>query len=186
MKRLVPTLVLVLMAGFGLSACQEETKAAKPVPVAMTEDATGYYCHMVALEHAGPKAQIHLEGNPFPLWFPQVRDAIAFTLSPEEPKDYVAVYVSDMDKAESWQTPGKDNWVDAEKAWFVIGSRKTGGMGAAEVIPFGTENGAEAFVAEQGGNIVRLSEIPEVYVLGSVVSKDETGGDAMTMVEASK
>lgn len=186
MKRQVPALIIALVAGFGLSACQEETKAAKPTPVAMTEDATGYYCHMAALEHEGPKAQIHLEGNPFPLWFPQVRDAIAFTLSPEEPKDYVAVYVSDMDKAESWKNPGKDNWVDAEKAWFVIGSRKTGGMGAPEVIPFGSEEGAKAFVADEGGNIVRLSEIPASYVLGSVVSEEGSGHEAMTMVEASQ
>lgn len=186
MKRPVLFLGLALMIAFGLSACQEETKAAKPAPVAMTLDATGYYCQMTALDHDGPKAQIHLKGNPHPLWFTQVRDAVAFTLSPEEPKDYVAVYVNDMGKAESWKNPGKDNWIDAEKAWFVIGSRKTGGMGAPEVIPFGSEDGAKAFVADEGGNVVRLSEVPASYVLGSVVSEDGAGDDAMTLVEASQ
>ncbi len=186
MKRPALALGLALLLGLGLSACQEETTAAKPAPVAMTLAATGYYCQMTALDHDGPKAQIHLKGNPHPLWFTQVRDAVAFTLSPEEPKDYVAVYVSDMGKAESWENPGEANWIDAETAWFVIGSRKTGGMGAPEAIPFGSENGAEGFVAEQGGNIVRLSEIPEAYVLGSVVSKDQSGSEAMTMVEASQ
>jgi len=182
----MPALAFALLLGLGLSACQEETSAAKPAPVAMTPDATGYYCQMTALEHDGPKAQIHLAGNPFPLWFTQVRDAVAFTMSPEEPKDYVAVYVSDMGRAESWDNPGKDNWIDAETAWFVIGSRKAGGMGAPEAIPFGSEKEAEAFVAQEGGSIVRLSAIPESYVLGSVVSEDETGGETMTMVEAGR
>jgi copper chaperone NosL len=37
-------------------------------------------------------------------------------------------------------------------------------MGTAEAIPFGTEAGAEAFVAEKGGRIVSFDAVPEAYV----------------------
>ena len=39
-------------------------------------------------------------------------------------------------------------------------------MGAAEAVPFGTEPPAQAFVAAHGGRVVRLTEIPDDYVLG--------------------
>ncbi|AXS41402.1 nitrous oxide reductase accessory protein NosL [Breoghania sp. L-A4] len=155
-----------------LSGCQEEGPLAKPAAVALTEDAAGHYCQMTVLEHEGPKAQIHLAGNPHPLWFTQVRDAVAFTRLPEEPKDYVAIYVSDMDRAESWSDPGIDNWIDATEAWFVVGSARAGGMGAPEAIPFGTRAGAEALVASEGGAILRLAEIPDDYVLAPVMRDD--------------
>lgn len=158
----------VLFAFLLLTACQEEAQIARPAAVALTPEAAGHYCQMTVLEHDGPKAQIHLTGNPNPIWFTQVRDAVAFRLSPEEPKNIAAIYVNDMDRAETWAHPGKDNWIDAEQAWFVIGSTRNGGMGAPEAIPFGSEAGAARFAEGNGGSVVRLGEIPESYVLGSV------------------
>lgn len=160
--------LIALVALTLLAACQDEVQITKPVAVALTPEAAGHYCQMTVLEHDGPKAQIHLKSFDNPIWFTQVRDAVAFTLSPEEPKDIAAIYVNDMDKAESWAQPGSDNWIDADKAWFVTGSRQAGGMGAAEAIPFGSEAGANAFAMENGGHVKRFKEIPADYVLGSV------------------
>ncbi|MDP2731579.1 MAG: nitrous oxide reductase accessory protein NosL, partial [Hoeflea sp.] len=68
-----------------LAACNDpRTEIAAPDPVALSEEAVGHYCNMTILEHTGPKAQIHLAGNPHPIWFSQVRDGIAFIRSPEE------------------------------------------------------------------------------------------------------
>ena len=170
MIRQFATLTLVALIA---ASCQDETILAKPPPIELTLEAAGHYCQMTVLEHDGPKAQIHLAGNPHPLWFTQVRDAVAFTRLPEEPKDYVAIYVNDMDKAESWAAPGADNWIDAEAAFFVIASRKAGGMGAPETIPFGTQDGADAFVAKHGGRILRLKDIPTDYVLAPMVADAE-------------
>lgn len=168
MTRSLLTLVVAAPLVLGLAGCNQESEVAKPAPLELTLEAAGHYCQMTVLDHEGPKAQIHLAGNPNPLWFTQVRDAVAFTRLPEEPKDYVAIYVNDMDKAVSWANPGTANWIGAEDAYFVIGSRKLGGMGAPEAIPFGTEEGAEKLVAEHGGAVVRLDDIPTDYVLAPV------------------
>lgn len=160
-----------------LTGCQEEKVVEKPAPVELTAEAVGHYCQMTVLEHNGPKAQIHFAGNPNPLWFTQVRDAIAFTRLPEERKDYVAVYVNDMGKAESWDQPGADNWIDADEAWFVIDSDRRGGMNAQEAIPFGARADADALVAKMGGRVVRLADVSDDYVFAPAEMTPPAGTD---------
>ncbi|NRG18199.1 nitrous oxide reductase accessory protein NosL [Rhizobiales bacterium] len=179
MTRLSPVL-RGLALGFSavlLTACNEVEVAERPDPVTLTVEAAGHYCQMTVLDHDGPKAQIHLAGNPNPVWFTQVRDAVAFTRMPEEPKDWTAVYVNDMGRAESWANPGIDNWVEAREAFFVIGSTKRGGMGAKETIPFRVEEEAFEFAAEFGGAVVKLDDIPTDYVLAPM---DETAMPGMS------
>src|SRR5699024_12560701 len=59
----------------------------------------------------------------------------------------------------SWDNPGADNWVEARKAVFVIGSRLKSGMGSDEAVPFSARSAAERFVAEHGGRIVGFAEV---------------------------
>lgn len=77
---------------------------AKPAPVEPTREASGHYCGMILPDHKGPKAQIHLPDEAEPVWFSSVRDAIAFTMLPEEPRNIVAMYVNDMGTAQ-WDAP---------------------------------------------------------------------------------
>lgn len=166
---------LCLACLLALSACNEQSaKQAVPAPVAMTEEAVGHYCNMTILEHTGPKAQVHLERLLFPLFFSQVRDAIAFMRLPEETQDAVVIYVNDMGKSKQWDFPGDDTWIDIRQAYFVINSNRTGGMGAPETIPFGTEAAATSFSGKHGGEVVRLTEIPDAYVLGPVDLKQQS------------
>lgn len=165
MKRLFAGAALLL------AACQPEAVAPPPQPVAMTEEAVGHYCQMIVLEHDGPKAQVHVAHLDHPLWFSQVRDAIAFLRLPEETSEVRAVYVTDMGGAVSWEAPGEDNWTDASTASFVIESERRGGMGAPEAIPFADESAARAFAAENGGTVVSLDEIPDSYILAPVEVK---------------
>jgi copper chaperone NosL len=122
---------------------------------------------MNLLEHPGPKGQIIVKSLIEPVWFSSARDAIAFTMLPDEPKDIQAIYVSDMGKAASWDKPGADNWVDAREALFVIESSVKGGMGSEEAVPFSERAAAEKFVRQNGGRIVSFTEVPRDYVLGS-------------------
>lgn len=159
----------IALAGLlALAACNEEDVASRPAPVAMTEAALGHFCQMNLMEHPGPKAQIHLDGLPDPLFFSQVRDAIAYQRMPEQSHAIAAIYVSDMAAAPSWQDPGADNWLPAREAHFVVGSDAVGGMAAPELVPFSDERAARAFSAERGGTILTLQEIPDSDVLTPV------------------
>jgi copper chaperone NosL len=163
--RRAPT-CLVLLALLLPIGCDDQ-KEAPPAPAAIGDDAVGYYCGMLLSEHPGPKGQIRLASREEPVWFSSARDAIAFTRIPLEPRDIRAVYVSDMARAPTWDEPGADNWIAADAAWFVIGSSRQGGMGSAEAVPFGSEEGARAFASREGGRVVRLADIPDDFILGT-------------------
>lgn len=163
-----PALVaLILLAG-----CNEKQPVALPAPHRMTAQAIGHYCGMNVLEHPGPKAQIFAASLIEPVWFSSARDAIAFTMLPDEPKDIEAIYVSDMARAPSWDEPGADNWIEARKALFVIGSRIRGGMGGHEAVPFSDRSAAQKFAADNGGRIVGFAGVPRDYVLESNDAND--------------
>jgi len=146
-------------------ACDKPRHADIPLPQVLTRDASGYYCLMTVLNHKGPKGQIILDDKADALWFTSVRDTIAFTLSPEEPKNIAAIYVNDMAAAD-WNNPGENNWIDARKAWYVIGSERQGGMGAPEAVPFSSEVQARDFVQKYGGRVVDFTSIPRDYIQG--------------------
>lgn len=158
---------ILVLAALTLSGCKEEV-AERPMPVVMTAEAVGHYCQMDLLEHPGPKAQVHLSGLPDPLFFSQVRDAIAYQRMPEQSHAIAAIYVSDMSRAATWEDPGPDNWIAAEEAIFVVGATVKGGMGAPELIPFADSEAAAAFIAVHGGEVLSLSHIPDDMVLAPV------------------
>lgn len=164
--------LLLLLVGL-VGGCTQEPAVPPPPPAKMHVEATGHYCGMLLVDHEGPKGQIHLASRQEPVWFSSVRDTIAFTRLPEEPRDVTAIYVHDLARAAQWQQPEPDAWVDAREAWFVVESDARGGMGAPEALPFSDERAAEAFRATHGGRVVRLADIPDSYVLGPVDSPGE-------------
>jgi len=155
---------LALLALLALVACKEDL-ATLPQPVSMTAEAVGHYCQMDLLEHPGPKAQVHLEGLPHPLFFSQVRDALAYRIMPEQSHAIVAIYVNDMGAAPSWEDTGPDNWTHADTAVYVVGSARAGGMGAAEMVPFASPKAARAFADQYGGTLMALGDIPATLIL---------------------
>jgi len=160
-RKLAAMLCLALL----LAACDDEKVV--PPPQELSSGDTSHYDQMLVVDHAGPKAQIILESRAEPVWFSSVRDAFAFHLLPEEPRDIAAIYVNDMGRAQSWEDPGPGTWVEARGALYVIGSEMRGGMGAEEPVPFGEREAAEAFAAEHGGEIVGFEDVPEGYILGA-------------------
>jgi copper chaperone NosL len=172
--KLVLTVLLPLLI---LAGCKEDGAALSvPDPVPLTDEAAGHYCQMIILEHQGPKAQVHLDGYPAPLWFSQVRDGIAYLKSPEQSAEIRVLFVNDMGNAISWSEPGTDNWIDANDAYFVVGSDAIGGMGAPEIAPFGDLVKAQQFIKDHGGSVMRLTEIPAEVVLSPVEFNAEIGG----------
>ncbi len=175
MTRRFMTVFLIALGALALAGCWEEEIVAKPSAVELTREAAGHYCQMTVLDHHGPKAQIHLSGLSQPIWFTQIRDAVAFTLLPEETSEVTAFYVTDMTGA-SWDAQPQGNWIPAEIALYVIESERRGGMGGPEAVPFGNRTAAEEFATRHGGRIVTFAEIPRDYVLSPVEVPDTHGG----------
>ncbi|MBZ4691116.1 MAG: Nitrous oxide reductase maturation protein outer-rane lipoprotein NosL [Cereibacter sp.] len=164
---------LMLIALLALPGCREEA-ANRPPPVALTAEAVGHYCQMDLLVHPGPKAQVHLAGIEAPLFFSQVRDALAFQRMPEQEGAITAIYVNDMGAAQSWQEPGVTNWIDAESAVYVVGSAARGGMDAPELVPFSSETAAQGFAGRDGGAVMAFAAIGDRDVLEPVAPAEDS------------
>ena len=170
--------LLLTCAALALAACREDSTAALPEPVTMTEEAVGHFCQMEMLEHPGPKAQVFLDGLPYPLFFSQVRDAIAYDRMPEQSHMITVIYVSDMGwSGASWDNPGADNWILASAAYYVVGSDMVGGMETPELVPFATSEAAQDFINRHGGEMRRLDAISDGIVLAPVEFESDIGMD---------
>ncbi len=161
--------VLVCAAIALLAGCQEQEAATVPGPISLTREAAGHYCQMTVLDHPGPKAQVHMAGYVYPLWFSQVRDAFAFDRMPEEIAEVTVIYVNDMGAAAAeWDAPGADNWIPAKAAFYVVGSDRRGGMGAPELVPFAERAAASAFAERHGGTVIGYADIEDPMVLAPI------------------
>ncbi len=155
----------ILLSIVTLAACD---KKGKPDPVIPDREASTYFGRMILLEHDGPRGQIHLSDGTV-LWFPAVRDLMAYYLRPEEAHAMKALYVTDMSHQEDWNNPTR--WSVAEDMLYVIGSSRRGGMGAAEAVPFSVREDAEQFIAEFGGRIVPFKDIDADYIFNRSLDK---------------
>lgn len=166
---------LFFAAATTLGACQQEV-AQDITPREMTAETLGHYCQMNLMEHPGPKAQVFMQGYAAPLFFSQVRDAIAYTRAPEQIAPILAVYVNDMGASSAtWEVPGEGNWIAADTAFYVLGSAAEGGMGAPEAVPFSSRERAEAFVQAEGGHVLELANIADDMVLAPVEMNADDG-----------
>ncbi|MEZ5824666.1 MAG: nitrous oxide reductase accessory protein NosL [Geminicoccaceae bacterium] len=153
---------LVLLAG-----CDNEQAGNPPPPPAiMGSDAVGHFCQMNVAEHPGPKGQAHIAGHEEPVWFPSVRDLLTYRVLPGETDKVVALYVSDMSAAPSFEKIDPARWIAVDEAFYVIDSQISGGMGASEAVPFSHREDADAFQARHGGKVVRLAEIDQDWIFG--------------------
>ena len=164
LRRWTATTAITAMM-LALSACGgDESVAPPPPPQAISAEAVGHYCGMMLQDHAGPKGQIFVKGRAEPVWFSSIKQVFAYTLLPEEPKGLAAIYVNDMAAAGPDGAADLKAWVDARQAFYVIGSRFIGGMGAEDAMPFSDQTRALAFAQTHGGRVVRFSDVPEDYV----------------------
>lgn len=137
-----------------LAACSPEEDAALPVPLEPDASSIAYFCHMALTEHEGPKGQLFLRGQKAPVWFASPGEVFMFLATElARPRDLLAVYVNDMGRG-SWEKPEAGAWIEAEKAFYVIGSSKTGAMGDREAVPFANKETAGRFAAEFGGEVL--------------------------------
>lgn len=172
MKILRGLMVLVMLAVVGglTGGCgQPEGTAALPSPLEPTRESVGHICGMAILEHPGPKGHIFVAGEGAPLWFSSVRDAFTYYFLDGATRKLLAFYVNDMAQG-TWEKPAPGSWIQAEQALFVVESRRQGGMGGQELVPFRERTAAERFQKEHGGRILPFAEVTREMVLAPVAA----------------
>jgi copper chaperone NosL len=151
-----------------LAACQN-AGTAPPAPVAVTRDTPCSLDGMTLADFPGPKAQILYEQGK-PDFFCDTIELFAVVLRPEQRRHVLAIYVQDMGQAD-WADP-QGHWIDARSAFYVVGSKQRGSMGAT-FAPFASERQAAAFAAREGGKVYHFEQItPQMAVLDGGVVKD--------------
>jgi copper chaperone NosL len=145
-----------------LAACSQAVKQA----VAQEPDA-GTACAldgMVLKDFPGPKAQIqYMEGKPD--FFCDLMELFAVVQAPEQKRRVAGLFVQDMAKAD-WAHP-QGHWIAAKSALYVVGSRKSGSMGAT-FASFSNAQDAAAFAKTEGGRVVPFDQItPAMLKSGS-------------------
>lgn len=151
MKHVVRRCHSILGLALLLAACGNSS--APPNPVEPDANSMAYFCGMSLLEHGGPKGQIIVKNKDQPLWFASPGEVFNYLATEGQLSAQIrAIYVNDMSRG-SWEKPAPGAWVEAEKAVYVVGSRKQAEMGGVEAVPFSTREQAEKFAAEFGGTI---------------------------------
>ena len=156
--------LLALTALAPLAACGERPSGAASVaPVEITRSTSCELDGMLLMDYPGPKGQIHFAGADQPAFYCDTMEVLNTLLLPEQVRKVNAVYVQDMGKAE-WDHP-QGAWIDARNAIYVRGSKRKGSMGPT-FASFGSEADARQFVAQYGGEWLRMPDIkPEMVDL---------------------
>lgn len=159
---------LPLILALALLACNRQ-----PISVAPQEIKAGTACSldgMVLADFPGPKGQIHY-ANGEPDFFCDTFELFSIYLQPEQKKRITGIFTQDMGKSD-WEKP-HDHWIDAKKAFYVLGSRKTGSMGPT-LASFALQSDAEAFARNNGGQVLRFDQVTlDMVSLSGGVVRDE-------------
>lgn len=158
MKRLFCILFMILPLGL-LSGCGEEDKKAAMVQQAVAIESSDecHLCGMIITNYPGPKGQLYSRGIQGNMKFCSTRDMFAFVVDPENQHNIQQAFVHDM-AVTPWGHPEEDTYIDAKKAFYVIGHGKKGAMGPT-LASFAKKADADAFAASQGGRVLTFEEI---------------------------
>jgi copper chaperone NosL len=155
---------LAAAATTGLAGCgrkEEGDDAGRP-----REPAAQASCSldgMLLSDYPGPKGQILYKGDGQVSWFCDSVELLSTLLKPEQVRPLLAAHVQDMAQA-GWDRP-VGHWIDARRALYVLGSKRTGSMGPTAA-SFADEAGAKAFAGQWGGRVLRFADItPEMVDL---------------------
>ncbi|MCX4187930.1 nitrous oxide reductase accessory protein NosL [Methylophaga sp. OBS4] len=164
-KKLRPVIVMMFLI---VTACGESPSELALVQQAVTIE-SGDECHqcgMIIKRFPGPKGQLYQRGNDQVLKFCSTRDMFAYLLDPEHQHAIQTVYVHDMAQT-SWDAPDDEFYIDARKAWFVLGHSRQGAMGPT-LASFSDKNIANMFAKEYGGSVVAFEAVTQALISGQI------------------
>ncbi|BBB25649.1 nitrous oxide reductase accessory protein NosL [Amphritea japonica] len=142
-----------------LQGCGEETEKTAMVRQAIAIESSDecHMCGMIITNFPGPKGQLYSRGISGNMRFCSTRDMFAFIVDPENQHNIQEAYVHDM-AVTPWDHPDDETYIDAKKAFYVIGHGKKGAMGPT-LASFSTQADADAFVSSEGGSVYRFEQI---------------------------
>jgi copper chaperone NosL len=150
--------ILMLICLSLLSGCGDSPPPAQTqLPQAMTTGDECHVCGMLIKKFPGPKGEAFQRGESQAKKFCSTRDLFSYLLQPENKSNVQTVYVHDMARS-PWNEPNDEHLIDAHHAWYVIGHKERGAMGAT-LASFGQRDAAEQFIVKSGGKLIRFDEI---------------------------
>ena len=158
MKLKKSTLRLALIMAFALTFgkvwAEDGDQSLKASPRAIDKDKRCPVCNMYPARYPQLQAQIIFKDASYHA-FDGCKDMFKFLLhirkydKMHSRKDVAKAWVKDFNNGE---------WIEAEKAYYVIGSNLMGAMGK-EIVPFEDHMGAMGFHGDRGGEIVRFVDV---------------------------
>ncbi|HEC24666.1 MAG TPA: nitrous oxide reductase accessory protein NosL [bacterium] len=156
-KVFLSVLILIsLSLSVSLAGCSSN-KAKLPLPRKVFSSTTSQLCGMFLKQYPGPEAQIVYKNGRTYFFCDTVElfqwlhlKGIADRGTP------LVMYVQDMTN-NSWKHP-EGHFVDAKKAYYVVGSKRTGCMGVT-FASFLSKKAADKFITKYGGKIYKFDEI---------------------------
>lgn len=144
------------LATLSLLGCGQSGGAANAGPAEITAQSSCSLDGMQLADYPGPKGQIRYAGVDEVQWFCDSVELLSTLVAPEQVRPVVSAFIQDMALAD-WDQP-RGHWIDARQAVYVLGSKRHGSMGPTAA-SFATEAGAQAFVQQHGGRLMRFAEI---------------------------
>lgn len=157
-------LLLLGMLMAGCSNPDEPEQTLEPVGFHPSDEC--HVCGMIITDFPGPKGEV-VSGSGVRK-FCSTAEMLGWWLQPENNKPGARLFVHDM-RHSPWDAPDDGHLIDARTAYYVVGPRLPGAMGAA-IASLSDEQSARDLATEHGGKVMRFDEIDQ-QVLSEAAAK---------------
>ncbi|NMP31647.1 nitrous oxide reductase accessory protein NosL [Thalassotalea sp. M1531] len=124
-----------------------------------------HLCGMIIEGFAGPKGAATSKTDTHVRKFCSTRDLFSYYLDPENKRNVKTLLVHDMGTV-PWETPDDELMINAEAAWYVVGSSQKGAMGST-LATFGDKGIAQTFAEQFGGEVLSFEQITFDHIAAS-------------------
>jgi copper chaperone NosL len=162
-KRYLTTVrtVAAVMVCLLLAACEKPVQTTySDAPTAFHPSDECHVCGMIIDGFPGPKGEVVERSGTKK--FCSTAEMIGWWLQPENHRGDARLYVHDMGHSQ-WNAPDDSHLIDAKDAFYVVGTRLKGAMGVV-LASFTSQQAAEKLATEQGGRVLRFSDIDQAVL----------------------
>jgi len=160
--KLLALIIAFVILIISLTSCSDKENQQQMLhqAVAMESSDECHLCGMLITRFDGPKGEVFRKETGEKVFkFCSTRDMFSYYLDPENKRNVAQMLVHDMSKMPWGSDSINDKYfIDAQVAWYVAGSEKTGAMGET-LASFSQQKDAIAFVKEFGGQVLNFKEI---------------------------